>query len=118
MSYNNFVPEQNWKEQFDIEISQGQAARAAGNEGRARVCARRAAAIAVREYFTSQRIDTAGLDAYRILTRALELPALPPGAYTALGHLVTRVEPGGAFPIQADLLADASWLASQLLPEQ
>jgi hypothetical protein len=117
LKYNHFMPGQEWKTQFDDEISRGQAARAGGNEGRARVCARRAAAIALREYFEINGSDTRGMDAYRLLNRGKDLPGLTADLRDSLEHLVLRVEPGGAFPIPADLLADAQLLASRLLPD-
>ena len=39
-----------WKEKLQKEFERAQIARASGNEGQARVCARRAAGIAIREY--------------------------------------------------------------------
>jgi hypothetical protein len=116
LKYNHFMPGQEWRTKFDDEISRGQAARAGGNEGRARVCARRAAAIALREYLESSGSDTSGMDAFRLLNRVRDQPGLPAEVRETLDHLVTRVEPGGAFPIPADLLADAQMLANQLFP--
>jgi len=117
MKYNHFMPGQEWKTQFEDEVSRGQAARAGGNEGRARVCARRAAAIALREYLERNGSYTTGMDAYRLLNQVKDQPGLAADLRDALDHLVTRVEPGGAFPIPADLLADAQLLADRLLPQ-
>ncbi len=110
------MPGQEWRTRFNDEISRGQVARAGGNEGRARVCARRAAAIALREYLESSGSDTTGMDAYRLLNRVKDQPGLPADLQDALDHLVTRVEPGGALPVPADLLADAQMLADRLFP--
>jgi len=40
-----------WKDKLEIEFERAETARSSGNEGQARVCARRAAGIAIREYY-------------------------------------------------------------------
>ncbi|NUM48429.1 MAG: hypothetical protein HUU38_27285, partial [Anaerolineales bacterium] len=45
-----------WKDQYFSELQRGQQARAEGNEGMARVCARRAAGEVIRAYY--QRTQT------------------------------------------------------------
>ena len=44
-----------WQEKLNLEFQRAEDARAKNNEGQARVCARRAAGIAIREYFNPQR---------------------------------------------------------------
>ncbi|HEY3343978.1 MAG TPA: hypothetical protein VGJ97_03555 [Anaerolineaceae bacterium] len=103
-------------EQVQKEIAQGQAAREAGNEGRARVCARRAAAIVTAEYLRQHGVDPGRADAYSVLSLAASRDDVPQAVREVLGHLLTRVEPGGRLPIQADLLAEARWLIDTLIP--
>ena len=47
-----------WQAEIQAELEKAQQARARGNEGQARVCARRAAGIAAREYFALARRPT------------------------------------------------------------
>ena len=42
----------NWQLNIEAEFEKAEQARRRGNEGQARVCARRAAGIAIREYLT------------------------------------------------------------------
>jgi hypothetical protein len=116
LKYNHFVTEKDLIDLVAREISQGLAAREAGNEGKARVCARRAAAILVGEYLRSHGVDPGHRDAYGTLTLAASTPEVPAETREVLGHFLTRVEPGGRFPIQADLLAEARALAERLRP--
>jgi hypothetical protein len=116
LKYNPSVLRKDWLEQVNKEIVQGQAARDAGNEGRARVCARRAAAIVMAEYLRQQGIDPGRADAYSVLSMAATYAGVPEAVSEVLSHLLTRVEPGGRLPIQADLLAEARWLADTLIP--
>lgn len=105
---------QNWKLQFDSEIARGYAAREEGNEGRARVCARRALAAALAE-FLSRRGDLPDhRDAAALIQLCLNRPDLPPELQEKLAHFLVRVEPGGRFPIAADLLEEARWICGEL----
>lgn len=59
----------NFQEQIEQEFALAEQARARGNEGQARVCARRAAGIAIREYLTRRGIRPPSASAYDLLDR-------------------------------------------------
>jgi len=102
------------KQKIEAELAQGLAARAGGFEGRARVCARRAAGAAVREYLELQGLPVPSLSAYDLLAALQEMPGMSDAVRQAASHLLIRVDETYALPIDADLLADARWLANEL----
>ncbi len=100
---------------FEAEIALAEAARRDGNEGRARVCARRAAGIAARAYLEARGQVARSRSAYDQL-RALEgLADLPAEVRRVAGHFLLKVDEAYRLPIEADLIAEARWLAQQLL---
>lgn len=105
------------KKQFDVEIQQGEAARQRGNEGMARVCARRAAGIAIGDYLTRRGYTNPGPSAYHRLQVFDSLPDVPPQVKEIAGHFLIPVTKDHTLPIEADLLAEARWLAEALLGE-
>lgn len=106
----------NWIEEFEDELHQAEAARSAGNEGRARVCARRAAGIIVGEYLRRRGIDFPDSSAYERLKLLTELSHVPPKAQELARHFLVRVTPERLLPIEADLITEARLLAEELLP--
>ncbi|HEY9528224.1 MAG TPA: hypothetical protein VIR02_14110, partial [Anaerolineales bacterium] len=66
-----------WQAQVNAEFEKAEQARANGNEGQARVCARRAAGIVIREYLTRQGIRPPSVSAYDLLNLLKEDPRLP-----------------------------------------
>ena len=90
-------------------------ARAAGNEGRARVCARRAAGFAAGEYFTRAGISPIQLSAYDRLRDLRKHEGLPDEAYQFVDHLLLRVDTDQQLPIPVDLIEEARRLKSMLL---
>lgn len=65
------------KEKIEQELAHGAEARAAGFEGRARVCARRAAGAAACEYLQVNGTSYSGLNAIDLLEAILGLPGIP-----------------------------------------
>lgn len=104
-----------WKNRFEQEIRQAEAARADGGEGRARVCARRAAGIVAGEYLLHHGIQQPGPSAYDRLRRLSALPSVSPKVREIAGHFLVRIDPDWKLPIQADLIAEARWLAKELI---
>jgi hypothetical protein len=104
-----------WESLFEQEIHQAEVARSVGNEGMARVCARRAAGIAIGEYL--RRKGLSGLDpgAYDRLRYLSNLPEISPQARLVANHLLTRVTPEHSLPIDVDLIAETRWLKASLL---
>jgi len=107
--------EENWKKDYDHELSIAQNARNEGNEGMSRVCARRAAGIAIGEYFRRNDIPFSDPSAYDKLVYLMNMPEISEEIKTRANHLITRVDKNHNLPIVADLIADASWLTEELL---
>jgi hypothetical protein len=103
-----------WKARFSAELERGRAARAAGNEGQARVCARRAAGIAIGEFLLHQGLPLPGPSAVIRLEQLLGLPEVSPQASEIAKHLLTRVDEDFSLPIPVDLLAEAEQLVKEL----
>lgn len=99
------------KSEFDLANK----ARAKGNEGQARVCARRAAGIAIRDYSTRHKIHIPSTSAYDLLNLLKEDALLPPNLKVVTEHLTLRVTEEFKLPVQADLIAEAQVLCEWLL---
>jgi hypothetical protein len=106
-----------WKEELEAEFVMAEAARRRGNEGRARVCARRAAGIAIREHFTRRGRPVRTASAYDLLQLLGRDPDLAPGLKPIIEHLTVRVTEEFQLPVQADLVAEARRLCRTLLPD-
>lgn len=105
-----------WKVTFEKEIQMAVAARDRGNEGQARVCARRAAGAAVREYFRRCGLPVRSSSVYDLLCELPGLPGLSERALLAAGALTRRVDGDFKLPDESDLLQEARILAESLLP--
>ena len=110
-----------WKTTYEAEIQQAEQARLMGNEGMARVCARRAAGALVGEYFKRQGVrlgidqdSTSADDRLRYLSK---LPGISPQVAQAADLLLRRVTEEYNLPVEADLIAEARWLRQELLGE-
>lgn len=107
-----------WREAFEGEIERAEAARLAGNEGMARVCARRAAGIAIREFLARRGTAWRSPSAYALLHTLQSMDDLPAEAILAAERLLMRVTPEFSLPIQADLIIESRRLAEALLDER
>lgn len=101
--------------QIETEFDRAAQARAKNNEGQARVCARRAAGIAIRDYLTRRGTHIPGSSAYDLLNLIKEEPLLPPHLKLVADHLTLRVTEEFKLPVEADLVADARLLCDWLL---
>jgi hypothetical protein len=101
--------------QINVEFERAEQARAKGNEGQARVCARRAAGIALRDYFTRQGTHAPSSSAYDLLNLLKGDPRLPLNLKLAAGHLTVRVTEEFKLPVDADLIAEAKILCAWLV---
>ena len=108
---------ENWQKQINHEFERAAEARAKNNEGQARVCARRAAGIAIREYFHRRGIRPPNTSAYDLLNLLKEEPLLPPDLRLVANHLTVRVTEEFKLPVEADLVAESRQLCKWLLPE-
>jgi hypothetical protein len=106
-----------WSRIFEAEIQQAEEARRKGNEGMARVCARRAAGAVVGEYFLRNNLPDPNESAYDRLRLLRSLPDVSDDIKDAAGRLIERVTPEHKLPNDADLIAEARRLREQLLAE-
>jgi len=104
-----------WREEVEMEFERAEQARIVGNEGQARVCARRAAGIAVREYFTRRGEGVGTSSAYDLLNLIKDDPQLPPDLKLIADHLTLRVNEEFKLPVSVDLIAEARKLCEELL---
>jgi hypothetical protein len=103
--------------QFADELQQAEIARSHGNEGRSRVCCRRAAGIAIREYFSRRGEPVPEKSAYDLLLRLAALPDIPPEVKRMSDHLTMRVTEEFTLPIDVDLIEETYHLAAFLLSD-
>ena len=106
---------ESWQDQLAREFERAEAARARGNEGQARVCARRAAGIAIREYFSRAGRPVEHASAIDLLNILMQEPDLPEALRPAVEHLTLRVTEEFKLPVDADLVAEARVLCKTLL---
>ncbi len=106
----------NGLDNLQAEFERAEQARAKGNEGQARVYARRAAGIAIREYFARRGIRAASASAYDLLNR-LQEENLPDPMRVIAGHLTLRVNEEFRLPVDVDLIAESKALCDWLLKE-
>jgi len=101
--------------EVENELNNARTARANGNEGKARVCARRAAGLALRNYFKKQDLPEEGLSAYQLLKAFLNLSGIPPKAKQNAINLTLRVTESFNLPDHVDLITEARSLCEQLV---
>lgn len=104
-----------WQTEIQAEFDKAEEARARGNEGQARVCARRAAGIAIREYLRRQGIRPPSVSAYDLLNQIKQDSELPPALQEIVGHLTLRVNEEFKLPVEADLIAESRRFCQELL---
>ena len=109
--------ENEWRSQLNSEFVRANRARVDGNEGRARVCARRAAGIAIREHFNRTGRLASGSSAYDLLISLVESQEISPELRQIALHLTLRVSEDFTLPADIDLIDESRQLCSQLLPD-
>lgn len=79
----------------------------AGNDGKARVCARRAAGVVLRPYYAGTGATGGGPDAMNLLLRASDDRSLPDRVRVAALRLTTKVAERDSRPFSEDPAGDA-----------
>ena len=103
------------RSEIQREFERAEQARARGNEGQARVCARRAAGIAAREYFTRRGEKVRTPSAYDLLTMLAEDMSLSNQTRQLARYLILRVNEEFKLPVDVDLVAVARKLCDELM---
>ncbi len=106
-----------WKADYTKELEQAQTARTAGNEGMARVCARRAAAIVIGEYLERHGYARLKDNAYDRLSRFMTLPDIDDQLKEVCSHFLLKVDHQHRLPGDPDLVAEVYGLERSLLGE-
>ncbi|MRS02939.1 hypothetical protein EG832_06905 [bacterium] len=96
------------------EMNKAYQARQKGNEGMARVLARRAAGLSIREYLKRNNVDQEGLSLNDLLKNQDIRKHLPITSYAALDRLSTRIGEDFSFPSDFDLILDSKNVVDQL----
>jgi hypothetical protein len=96
-----------WLYRFNTELNAARQARADGNEGRARVCARRALGLAVREYYQRNGEDLSGTSIYQAIAHMAVDPVIPGDWVELVKVFMLRANPDGSLPIDVDLVDQA-----------
>ena len=106
-----------WHPDYEYEIAHARLARQNGNEGMARVCARRAAGILIGEYLYRRGFVNIGTSAYDRLAVFDSLPDVDEELKTVSKHFLLKVDAQHNLPVEVDLVVEAEWLAEKLLLE-
>ena len=93
--------------QVQEELLLAKQSRLEGNEGRARVCARRAAGAAVQAYLSMDGSLPVGESVIQSLIRFKRTGQIPPRVRIAVNWLVKRVNQDYSFPADVDLIHEA-----------
>lgn len=104
----------NYWQKANYEIEQALQARKAQNEGRARVCARRAAGQAIQGFFAVKHFRVPTINSFSLLNDDSIRINLPVEIYPILDHLVLRVDGNHNLPEGIDLLIETKELISKL----
>lgn len=104
-----------WEEKLQKEFERAESARAQGNEGQARVCARRAAGIVIREYYARRGYHIRTPSAYDLLQMLADEPQLSQEIKQSVGYLTLRVNEEFKLPVDVDLLEEVRKLYDGLL---
>lgn len=92
---------------IQVELEDAHRYRTMGNEGRARVCARRAAGWAVGWYVEANRFAESHSNALEHLRWLADNPQADDRYREAAARLTTKLKPDGRMPFEQDLLEDA-----------
>jgi hypothetical protein len=106
------------QQQIDTEFERATKARANKNEGQARVCARRAAGLAIRDFLTRAGTPPTSASAIDLLDLLKGDPRLSPSLHLIIDHLTLRVTEEFKLPVDADLVAEARTLCDALTKKQ
>jgi len=104
-----------WQDNLQKEFDLAEQARARNNEGQARVCARRAAGVAIREYLARKAMRPLSTSAYDLLNLLKDDPLLSSDLKLIIDHLTLRVTEEFKLPVDVDLVAEARALCNELL---
>jgi hypothetical protein len=100
---------------IEAELLGARVSRAEGNEGRARVCARRAAGLAIGTYFERNTGENPPQSAYRLLQWFSQRDEIPEDLLRSAQRLSVRVTPDFELPHQEDPIEDALLIITAIM---
>ncbi|MCW5878873.1 MAG: hypothetical protein KIS80_08415 [Anaerolineales bacterium] len=114
-----------WKTAVERELAAGRAAQARGNQGMARVCARRAAGWAAAAWLDGRGEARETPSVLEQLRQLAAVGGLPARGDEIISHLLTYKtkhdmsdpDEDSFFPLDVDLVAEAEELIGMLFPE-
>lgn len=106
-----------WKVEYKREIERAILARSDGNEGMARVCARRAAGIILGEYLTQLGYSNLSNSVYNRLSLFNNLPEVDEKYKEIANHFLIKVNRDHNLPMKVDLISDVIWLKENLIKD-
>jgi hypothetical protein len=104
-----------WEAIYEAEMQNAEAARRIGNEGKARVCARRAAGAVIGEYLNQRGIIVSKNSSFDRLKQLISLPEIAPVVKEIASHLLQHVSTEHNLPLGIDLIAEVKILEQELL---
>lgn len=110
--------DEGWQKKVQRELAMAHQARGEGNEGQARVCARRAAGFAAEAYFQQRGFKPPAHNAYQLLERLREEEDLPDPVKDTLSLLTLRVNKAFELPPGVDLIRESKKLIRVLFPDE
>jgi HEPN domain-containing protein len=103
--------------EIQAEFDKAEQAHQRGNEGQARVCARRAAGIAARDYLMRLGLKIQTSSAYDLLKLIEEDAGVSTDLRACAARLTLRVDEEFRLPAGVDLIAEARRLCDELLTD-
>ena len=102
-------------EQIEKEFATATQARKAGNDGKVRVCARRAAGVAITLWLKSHSRERWGADAMNQLENLKLDESMPQSVRDAAVHLTTKITQQITAPFSTDPVQDSRIIIDYLL---
>ena len=103
-----------WQEQIEQELAKATEGLNSGNDGLARVCARRAVALAAQHRLEQQNLPGWQGDAMHQLRQIQKETTFPLSVREAAQRLLTKVTEQGQLPMTKDPITDASIIIDHL----
>ena len=104
-----------WEDRFTLEIENAYRARESGNEGRSRVCARRAAGVAAGEYLHHIGVTVSNQNSISNLRMLADMSEISQEMLAVISHFLVRVNTAYKLPFDFDLIQDAILLRESLI---
>ena len=104
-------------ELIEKEFATAAHARSIGNDGMVRVCARRAAGVAISFWLESHPREGWGVNAMNQLRAIQDEPSMPDNVKEAAGRLAAKITESFASPFRQDPLNDSRTIIDYLLAQ-